>query len=338
MEKKFDIIVKPGSPRERIDIFLSRKTGLSRSQTDKLIKNGQVKLNNGSAKPSYKVKENDRMVFSMPPAKELSARPEDIPLDIVYEDKDIIVINKPPGIVVHPAAGNPSGTLVNALLHHCKDISGIGGCIRPGVVHRLDKDTSGLMVFAKNDAAHLNISGQIKNRKMKKIYVALVHGKIKDDSGVINAPIGRHPVHRKKMAVITAPNMKKREALTYYKVIERLYGRQGEFTLVELDLRTGRTHQIRVHLAHLGHPVVGDRTYSKKKDLTGAGRQLLHASKLAFIHPATGRYMEFKSDIPGDMRQIIKELAEDQSGQDPEHKGSAYKGQNLRHGNVDADG
>lgn len=323
MEKKFDIIVKPGTRRERIDIFLSRETGLSRSQADKLIKTGQVKLNSGPAKPSYQVKENDRIIVSIPPAKELSARPENIPLDIVHEDKDIIVINKPPGIVVHPAAGNPSGTLVNALLHHCRDISGIGGCIRPGVVHRLDKDTSGLMVFAKNDAAHLNISGQIRNREMKKTYVALVHGEIKDDFGEINAPIGRHPVHRKKMAVITASNMKKREALTYYKVIERFSGKLGQFTLVELDLKTGRTHQIRVHLSHLGHPVVGDRTYSKKKDLTGAGRQLLHASKLAFIHPATGRYMEFKSDIPGDMKQVIEGLSENQSGQDAEHKGAA---------------
>ena len=331
MEKTYDIIVKPGTPRERIDVFLSRETGLSRSQTDKLIKTGQVKLNNSSAKASYKVKDNDRIIFSMPPAKELSSRPEDIPLDIVYEDKDIIVINKPPGIVVHPAAGNPSGTLVNALLHHCKDISGIGGCIRPGVVHRLDKDTSGLMVFAKNDAAHLNISAQIKNREMKKTYVALVHGEIKDDSGAINAPIGRHPVHRKKMAVITDSNLKKREALTYYKVIKRFSGELGKFTLVELDLKTGRTHQIRVHLSHLGYPVVGDRTYSKKKDLTGAsrpclsvGRQLLHATKLAFIHPSTGRYMEFKSDIPGDMRQVIEKLSEDKSGQDAEHKGAAH--------------
>jgi 23S rRNA pseudouridine1911/1915/1917 synthase len=326
MEKKFDIIVKPGSSRERIDIFLSREIGLSRSQTDKLIRTGQIKLNNGSAKPSYKIKVNDRIVVNIPPAKELSAKPEDIPLDIVFEDKDIIVINKPPGIVVHPAAGNPGGTLVNALLHHCKDMSGIGGFVRPGVVHRLDKDTSGLMVFAKNDAAHLNISAQIKNREVRKTYVALVHGEIKDDSGLIDAPIGRHPVHRKKMAVITAPSMKKREALTYYKVLKRFSGEQGKFTLVELDLKTGRTHQIRVHLSHLGHPVVGDRTYSKKKDMTEAGRQLLHATRLSFLHPATGKYLEFKSEIPGDMRRVIEGLGEDQSGQYPEHKGSAYKG------------
>ena len=319
MEKTHDIIVKPSSSRERIDLFLSREIGSSRSQIDKLILDGHVKLNNCPVKPSYRVKENDRIMVNIPPIKELSARPEHIPLDIIYEDKDIIVINKAPGIVVHPAAGNPDGTLVNALLHHCKDMSGIGGCVRPGVVHRLDKDTSGLIVFAKNDAAHLNISAQIKNREVKKTYIALVYGKIKNDSGVIDAPIGRHPVHRKKMAVITASNMKKREALTCYKVTERFSGKLGQFTLVELDLKTGRTHQIRVHLSHVGHPVVGDKTYSKKMDMTGAARQLLHASKLAFLHPATGRQMEFSADVPEDMKQVLEKLKEDQSGHNAEH-------------------
>ncbi len=315
MEKKFDIIVRPGSSRERIDVFLSRETGLSRSQTDKLIRAGHIKLNNGLTKPSYNIKENDRIIVSIPQAEEISAKPEDIPLDIVYEDKDIIVINKPPGIVVHPAAGNERGTLVNALLHHCRDISGIGGCVRPGVVHRLDKDTSGLMVFAKNDASHKGLSAQIKNREVKKIYVALVHGKMKDQAGVIDAPIGRHPVHRKKMAVLTAANVKKREALTYYKVIKRLSAGKEQYTLVELDLKTGRTHQIRVHLSHIGHPVVGDSVYSRKKCSIDAARQLLHAVMLSFHHPVTGRSLEFRSDIPGDMKQIIEQLAEDKSGQ-----------------------
>ena len=310
MEKAYDIIVKPDTPKERIDVFLSKEIGLSRSQVDKLIKGGQVKLNNGIAKPSYKIKRDDRIIVNIPPAKEIAAQPENIPLDIVYEDKDIIVINKPPGIVVHPAAGNEKGTLVNALLNHCRDLSGIGGSIRPGVVHRLDKDTSGLIVFAKNDAAHLNISKQIKDREVKKIYLALVHGEVKNDSGVIDAPMGRHPVNRKKMAVITSSSQKRREALTYYRVIKRYKG----YTLVELDLKTGRTHQIRVHLSHIGYPVVGDSVYSKKKDGTGATRQLLHASRLSFHHPITGKYLEFRSDVPVDMEKVLEGLVENKSG------------------------
>ena len=311
MEKEYDIIVRPDTPKERIDVFLSNEIGLSRSQVNKLIKGGQVKLNNGTAKPGYKIKRDDRIIVKVPPAKEITAQPENIPLNIVYEDKDIIVINKPPGIVVHPAAGNAQGTLVNALLHHCRDLSGIGGSIRPGVVHRLDKDTSGLIVFAKNDAAHLNIAKQLKNREVKKIYLALVHGEVKNDSGLIDAPMGRHPVHRKKMAVISSNSQKGREALTYYKVIKRYKG----YTLVELDLKTGRTHQIRVHLSYIGHPVVGDSTYSKKKDEIVASRQLLHASRLSFHHPITGKYLEFKSDVPGDMEKVLEGLVENKSGE-----------------------
>lgn len=320
MEKEYDIIIKPGTPKERIDVFLSRETGLSRSQIDKLIRSGRVKLNRENAKAGYRVKADDRIILSVPPAKEIAARPENIPLDIVYEDKDIIVINKPPGIVVHPGAGNTEGTLVNAVLHHARDLSGIGGRIRPGVVHRLDKDTSGLIVFAKNDASHLDLSRQIKNREVKKTYLALVHGEIKDDSGAIDAPIGRNPVHRKKMAVIRSGSLKRREALTYYKVLERYKG----YTLVELDLKTGRTHQIRVHLSHIGHPVVGDRTYSKKKEggasrpCLPAGRQLLHASGLSFHHPITGKYLEFRSDMPEDMKQVLGVLVENKSGDNAE--------------------
>ncbi len=327
MEKEYDIIIKPGAPKERIDVFLSRETGLSRSQIDKLIKSGRVKLNRQNAKAGYRIKADDRIIFSVPPAKEIAARPENIPLDIVYEDKDIIVINKPPGMVVHPAAGNTEGTLVNAVLHHARDLSGIGGRIRPGVVHRLDKDTSGLIVFAKNDASHLDLSKQIKNREVKKTYLALVHGEIKGDSGAIDAPIGRHPVHRKKMAVIRSGSLKSREALTYYKVLERFRG----YTLVELDLKTGRTHQIRVHLSHIGHPVVGDRTYSKKKD-GGASRQLLHASGLSFHHPITGKYLEFSSDMPEDMKQVLGTLVENKSGESAEKERSADKGKNLGRG------
>jgi len=314
MEKEYDIIVKPDTARERLDVFLCKEIGLSRSQTDKLIKGGMVRLNNGKAKPGHRVRQDDRIIVKVPPVKEMTAKPEDIPLNIIYEDKDIIVINKIPGIVVHPAAGNTEGTLVNALLHHCRDLSGIGGSIRPGVVHRLDKDTSGLIVFAKTNEAHLNLSRQIKDREVKKTYLALVHGRMKKDSGIIDAPLGRHPVHRKKMAVISSANLKKREALTHYRIVKRYKG----YTLVELDLKTGRTHQIRVHLSHIGYPVVGDRTYSRKKDDVGVSRQMLHASRLGFNHPITGRYMEFEAEIPGDMEKILKALVEDKSGKDTE--------------------
>jgi 23S rRNA pseudouridine1911/1915/1917 synthase len=316
MEKAYDIIVKPDTPRERIDVFLSGETGLSRSQIDKLIKGGQVKLNNGTAKPAYRVRKDDRITVAVPSPAEIAARPEDIPLDIVHEDRDIIVINKPAGIVVHPAAGNLSGTLVNALLHHCSDLAGIGGNIRPGVVHRLDKDTSGLIVFAKNDASHQNLAKQFKNREVKKTYLALVHGDMKSDSGVIDAPMGRHPVHRKKMAVISSGSARKRDAVTCYRVVKRFYTKEGKYTLVELDLKTGRTHQIRVHLSYIRHPVVGDGTYSKIKDEFGAPRQLLHASRLSFNHPVTGKRMEFRSDIPEDMEKVLRALVEDVSGGD----------------------
>jgi 23S rRNA pseudouridine1911/1915/1917 synthase len=314
MEKEYDIIVKPDTARERLDVFLCKEIGLSRSQTDKLIKGGMVRLNNGKAKPGYRIKRDDRIIVIVPPAKEMTAKPEDIPLNIIYEDKDIIVLNKPPGIVVHPAAGNAEGTLVNALLHHCRDLSGIGGTVRPGVVHRLDKDTSGLIVFAKTNEAHLNLSQQIKDREVKKTYLALVYGRMKKDSGIIDAPLGRHPVHRKKMAVISSANLKKREALTHYWIIKRFKG----YTLVELDLKTGRTHQIRVHLSHIGYPVIGDKTYSRKKDDIGASRQMLHASRLCFNHPITGKYMEFKAGIPGDMEKVLEALVEDKSGKDTE--------------------
>jgi 23S rRNA pseudouridine1911/1915/1917 synthase len=314
MEKEYDIIVKPDTARERLDIFLCKEIGLSRSQTDKLIRAGMVKLNNGKAKPGYRIKRDDRIIVKVPPAKEMTAKPEDIPLNIIYEDNDIIVLNKPPGIVVHPAAGNAEGTLVNALLHHCKDLSGIGGTVRPGVVHRLDKDTSGLIVFAKTNEAHLNLSRQIKDREVKKTYLALVYGRMKKDSGIIDAHIGRHPVHRKKMAVIRSANLKKREALTHYKVVKRYAG----YTLVELDLKTGRTHQIRVHLSYIGYPVAGDRTYSRKKDDIGASRQMLHAIRLCFNHPITGKYMEFKAEMPGDMEKVLGTLVEDKSGKDAE--------------------
>lgn len=316
MEKEYDIIVERGTERERLDVFLSKKTGVSRSQVDKLIKSGSVRINGQVAKQGHRVKADDRIIFSVPEPKDIKAIPEEIPLNIAYEDSDLIVVDKSPGMVVHPAVGNTGGTLVNALLHYCKDLSGIGGCVRPGVVHRLDKDTSGLIVFAKNDRSHLELSRQIKERKFRKIYTALVHGAVKSDEGIIDFPIGRNPSDRKKMAVIRSGKLKKRDALTHYRVIERFKG----YTLLELDLKTGRTHQIRVHLSHIGHPIVGDRTYSRRKDQLNAPRQLLHATILGFNHPTTGKYMEFRSKLPDDMEKILGGLVEDKAGDSPENK------------------
>lgn len=310
MEKEYDIIIGPNMLKERIDTFLSKKIGLSRSQVEKLIKNGHVKINNQLAKSGYRVKRDDRVHVMVPEPSSIEAKPQEMPLSIVYEDKDIIVINKPRGLVVHPAAGNTEGTLVNALLFHCRDLSGIGGSIRPGVVHRLDKETSGLIVFAKNNEAHANISAQIKDRKVKKLYWAIVHGDVKSNNGQIDVPLGRHPVHRKKMTVITSSKLKSRSALTHYKVLRRLKG----YTLLELDLKTGRTHQIRVHLSYIGHPIVGDGTYSRKKNEFGVSGQMLHAKTLAFNHPITGKYMEFNADIPEDMKRVLGTLVEDKTG------------------------
>lgn len=314
MEKEFDIIVEKGCPRERLDIFLSKRTGITRSQIDKLIKEGFVRINNQTAKQGYRVKTDDRIYLSVPQERKMSAEPQEISLDVVYEDDDIIVINKPPGIVVHPSAGHADGTMVNALLFHCRDLSGIGGKLRPGVVHRLDRDTSGLIIFAKNNESHLSLARQIKARQIKKIYTAIVHGKVARDMGVINAPLGRNPKDRKKIAVIRSEKLKKREAETHYKVLRRFRG----YTLLQLDLKTGRTHQIRVHLAHIGHPIVGDTTYSRKKSEMGVLRQMLHASRLELNHPITGKHMVFESDIPGDMKGALDYLIKDVSGDNAE--------------------
>jgi 23S rRNA pseudouridine1911/1915/1917 synthase len=315
MEKEYDIIITPEHLKERLDIFLSRATGISRSQITRLFEHGFVKLNNKPAKPGYHIRNDDRVFVRVPEPENIEAKPEDIPLDIIYEDQDIIVINKPRGCVVHPAISHPKGTLVNALLHHCKDLSGIGGSVRPGVVHRLDKDTSGLMVFAKNDNAHQNLSKQIKDRTVKKIYYALVYGIVKKDSGEINEPLGRHPTQRNKIAVIKSDKLKKRESLTYYRVLKRF----KDYSLLELDLRTGRTHQIRVHLAYIGHPVVGDLAYTKRKNEFGISGQLLHAGKLSFDHPVTGKRMTFEAPMPEEMKRIL-ELVEDKARDNTEEK------------------
>ncbi|ADD02603.1 pseudouridine synthase, RluA family [Thermoanaerobacter italicus Ab9] len=298
-----DKIVLQGEKEDegkRIDVFLAAELDYTRSYIKKLIVDGLVFVNGKTVKPSYKVKENDEVVVNIPEAEKIDVLPENIPLDILYEDDDIIVINKPQGMVVHPAPGNYSGTLVNALLYHCKNLSGINGILRPGIVHRLDKDTSGVMVVAKNDKAHISLSNQIKERSVFKKYVAIVEGVIKDEEGKIEAPIGRHPVDRKKMAVIEDG----RYALTLYKVLERF----KENTLVEAVIKTGRTHQIRVHMAFIGHPVVGDPVYGFKKQKFKLEGQALHSSILGFIHPTKGVYMEFEAPLPEYFVRLIEIL------------------------------
>jgi len=298
-----DKIVLQGEKEDegkRIDVFLAAELDYTRSYIKKLIVDELVFVNGKTVKPSYKVKENDEVVVNIPEAEKIDVLPENIPLDILYEDDDIIVINKPQGMVVHPAPGNYSGTLVNALLYHCKNLSGINGILRPGIVHRLDKDTSGVMVVAKNDKAHISLSNQIKERSVFKKYVAIVEGVIKDEEGKIEAPIGRHPVDRKKMAVIEDG----RYALTLYKVLERF----KENTLVEAVIKTGRTHQIRVHMAYIGHPVVGDPVYGFKKQKFKLEGQALHSRVLGFMHPTKGVYMEFEAPLPEYFKKLIEIL------------------------------
>jgi len=305
-------IVSASEKNQRLDQFLNLKEEipLSRSQIKKLIQDGLVKVNDQLSKSSYRLKKDDKIEIEIPLPKKIQALPEKIPLNIVSEDSDIVVVNKPRGMVVHPAAGNYTGTLVNALLEHCQDLSGIGGVLRPGIVHRLDKFTSGLIVVAKNDFSHQKLAEQFKNRKVYKKYIALVHGQIKDDEGVIKAGIGRHPVDRKKMAVSQIQNpkskIKKREAVTLFKVVQRY----KNYSLVELVLKTGRTHQIRVHMKHLGHPVVGDPLYGKKDDPLRAHGQLLHSAQLGIYHPRTNKYMEFDAKLPDDMVEFIKKVSE----------------------------
>jgi 23S rRNA pseudouridine1911/1915/1917 synthase len=282
---------------ERVDLFLAQ-TGFwpSRSFVQKIINNGGVTIGSKTVKAGYRLEEGDRLTVIWEDPKPLTAEPERIPLDILYEDSDLVVVAKPKGMVVHPAAGNYRGTLVNALLNHCHDLSGIGGVIRPGIVHRLDKDTSGVLVIAKNDFAHLNLAAQIKSRSMKRIYKVLVHGN-PEESGRIEAPIGRHPVERKKMAVVANG----KTAATNYKTLEYF----KDYALLEARLESGRTHQIRVHLSYLGYPVVGDAVYGWKKEMVPVSGQALHAEVLGFIHPRTLKYLEFSKEIPDEMQRAI---------------------------------
>jgi len=303
VEKQFEFIITDKQKGERIDYFVAsqKKAGLTRSQVKKLIEDGYLEVNKEIPRPSYKLKLDDRIILTVPAPQKLEVLPENIALDIIYEDSDLIVVNKPRGMVVHPAAGNHSGTLVNALLYHCKDLSGIGGVLRPGIVHRLDKDTSGLIVVAKNDFTHQALSRLFKDRKVKKHYIALVHGEIKDEGDLIDARIGRHPKNRKKMAVLPG---KGREALSYYKVLKRA----KDFTLVGITLKTGRTHQIRVHMASIGHPLVGDPAYGHRKDNFKTNGQMLHAKILGFDHPRLKKYMQFEAALPKDMDELIRKL------------------------------
>ena len=288
---------------DRIDKFLSEQCEeLSRSFIQKLLKSGEVFVGQKPVKASYKVSEGDVITFEVPEAVEPEIVAEDIPLDIVYEDHDVILVNKPKGMVVHPAAGHYSGTLVNALMFHCKDdLSGINGVLRPGIVHRIDMDTTGVLIACKNDLAHNSIAEQLKEHSITRRYQAIVHGVLKQDEGTVDAPIGRHPQDRKKMC-INQQNGK--HAVTHYKVLKRF----DKFTHIECRLETGRTHQIRVHMASLGHPLLGDAVYGPAKSPHKLQGQTLHAGILGFVHPRTGEYMEFSAELPEYFEALLKKL------------------------------
>jgi 23S rRNA pseudouridine1911/1915/1917 synthase len=282
---------------ERLDVFVTRRLdGLTRSRVRRLIDDGHIQVDGEVAKASLRLEEGQKVSVALPEPTPSAAQPEPIPLDVIYEDADLLVINKPPGMTVHPAPGHATSTLVNAVLAHSHDLSGIGGVIRPGIVHRLDRDTSGIIVVAKNDAAHTALAGQLKERQVEKTYVALVEGTPKPAEGVIDAPIARDPRNRQRMAIVEGG----RDSVTSYRVVERLSG----VSLVEARPKTGRTHQIRVHLAAIGHPIVGDRVYGHISPL--AGRQFLHASRIVFAHPATGARMELEAPLPSDLRDVLE--------------------------------
>lgn len=285
----------------RIDKLIADNTDISRSYAANLCEEKFVEVNGKTVGKKYKLKSGDVVKINVPEPENIEVVPEDIKLNIVYEDDDVIVVNKPKGTVVHPAPGNTSGTLVNALMYHCKDnLSAINGVIRPGIVHRIDKDTSGLLVVAKNNEAHLKLAEQLKSRKALRSYAALVNGNIKEDEFTIDKPIARHPNDRKKMAVVYGG----REAVTHVKVLERF----GQYTLVECRLETGRTHQIRVHMASIGHSIVGDKTYGISKEKFNLSGQLLHAETIGFEHPSSGKLMEFTSEIPDDFANVLEIL------------------------------
>ena len=300
----------------RLDAYIASKVPeCSRSYATQLIRQGRIQVDGAQSKPSYKIKTSEQVIIAIPPSEPVELAPEPMALDIKFEDRHLIVLNKPPGLVVHPAAGHPRGTLVNGILHHCPDLEGIGGEIRPGIVHRLDKDTSGIIVVAKTDTAHQGLSEQFKSRSVVKRYYALVHGHPDKQNGYVDLPIGRHPADRKKMSTASPRG---REALTLWRIKERY----ANGALLEIELKTGRTHQIRVHCRSMGHPIIGDQVYGARKSMSNlskrdmafyqvvkkARRQMLHAFQLGFLHPVTAKRQHFEAPFPEDMAVIIKNL------------------------------
>lgn len=298
-EETITLTVDADNAGTRLDKFISENSNLSRSHAAKLAEEKRILINGKEAVKKIKLADGDIITINIPEPEPMEAVPQDIPIDIVYEDNSVIVVNKPQGMVVHPAPGNPDGTLVNGLLFHCS-LSSINGVVRPGIVHRIDKDTSGLLVVAKNDEAHEKLSAQLKERKALRKYQCIVHGNIKEDEGTIDKPIGRHPVDRKKMSVVQGG----RDAVTHYKVLERF----GRYTFVECTLETGRTHQIRVHMASMGHSIVGDKVYGIGKEPFKTNGQLLHAKTIGFVHPDTGELVSFDSQLPEYFEDVLKKL------------------------------
>ncbi len=290
------------SKNQRLDAFLaSSLDGLTRSQATRLIESGEVAVNGRAVSKSYKLAGGEDIAVTLPEPEPVEAVPQDIPLDVVYEDADVIVVNKPSGMVVHPAPGHPDGTLVNALLYHCAGtLSGIGGALRPGIVHRIDRDTSGLIIAAKNDAAHQYLSAQLADHTLARTYECIVVGALREDRGTVNAPIARHPTDRKRMAVVAGG----REAVTHWEVIARYPG----YTHVRCRLETGRTHQIRVHMAYIGHPILGDTVYGAKKEVPGLTGQCLHAVGLRFLHPRTHEVVELSCPLPDEFTRMLQKI------------------------------
>ena len=290
------------SKNQRLDAFLaSSLDGLTRSQATRLIESGEVAVDGRAVSKSYKLAGGEDIAVTLPEPEPVEAVPQDIPLDVVYEDADVIVVNKPSGMVVHPAPGHPDGTLVNALLYHCAGtLSGVGGALRPGIVHRIDRDTSGLIIAAKNDAAHQYLSAQLADHTLARTYECIVVGELREDRGTVDAPIARHPTDRKRMAVVAGG----REAVTHWEVIARYPG----YTHVRCRLETGRTHQIRVHMAYIGHPILGDTVYGAKKDVPGLTGQCLHAVGLRFLHPRTHEVVELSCPLPEEFTRMLQKI------------------------------